>query len=192
MRIPFLKENKEEAFKKLFETYYAPFCLYAKQFVEDKDICEDLVSDVFASLWEHIDSFDIESEYVLGYIKICVKNSCLNYLKHQKYEWEYVEQLKAKSFIYETMPDCVYTLNELYRMLYEALKKLPKTHRHVFMKNFFQGKSQNEIAEELDISVRSVNRYKQKIIELLYKELKDYLPLIWLLFALHSIYVNLG
>lgn len=185
MKLSFSKQNKEHAFKQLYEEYYAPFCLYAKRFIDDKDIREDIVSDVFTSLWDKIDSesFDLQSNTALGYIKMCVKNSCLNYLKHQEYEWSYAEKIQGKAPVYETEPDSVYTLDELYRMLYEALEKLPENYRTVFMKSFYEGKTHVEIAEEMNLSVKSINRYKQKTMELLRNELKDYLPLILLLFA---------
>ena len=185
MKLTFSKQNKERSFKQLYEEYYAPFCLYAKRFIDDKDIREDIVSDVFTSLWDKMDSesYDLQSNTALGYIKMCVKNSCLNYLKHQEYEWSYAEIIQMKAPIYETEPDSVYTLDELYRMLYEALEKLPENYRAVFMKSFYEGKTHVEIAEEMNLSVKSINRYKQKTIELLRNELKDYLPLILLLLA---------
>ena len=165
MKISFSKQTKERAFKQLYEEYYAPFCLYAKRFVDDKETREDIVSDVFTSLWDKLDtdSFDLQSETALGYIKMCVKNSCLNFLKHQEYEWSYAETIQKKAPLYETESDSVYTLDELYRMLY---------------KSFFEGKTHAEIAEEMNLSVKSINRYKQKTMELLRNELKDYLPLL--------------
>ena len=161
MKISFSKQTKERAFKQLYEEYYAPFCLYAKRFVDDKETREDIVSDVFTSLWDKLDtdSFDLQSNTALAYIKMCVKNSCLNFLKHQEYEWSYAENIQKKAPVYETEPDSIYTLDELYRMLYET-----------------------EIAEEMNLSVKSINRYKQKTMELLRNELKEYMPLLLLLF----------
>ena len=184
MKISFSKQTKERAFKQLYEEYYAPFCLYAKRFVDDKETREDIVSDVFTSLWDKLDtdSFNLQSNTALAYIKMCVKNSCLNFLKHQEYEWSYAENIQKKAPVYETEPDSVYTLDELYRMLYETLDKLPENYRTVFMKSFFEGKTHVEIAEEMNLSVKSINRYKQKTMELLRNELKDYLPLLLLLF----------
>ena len=75
-----------------------------------------------------------------------------------------------------------YTLDELYRMLYETLNKLPENYRTVFIKSFFEGKTHTEIAEEMNLSVKSINRYKQKTMELLRNELKEYMPLLLLLF----------
>ena len=184
MKISFSRQTRERAFKQLYEEYYAPFCLYAKRFIDDLDTRQDIVSDVFASLWDKMDtdSFDLQSDTALGYIKMCVKNNCLNFLKHQEYEWSYAENIKKKAPVYETEPDSVYTLDELYKMLYETLDKLPENYRTVFMKSFFEGKTHVEIAEEMNLSVKSINRYKQKTMELLRNELKDYLPLLLLLF----------
>ena len=183
MKISFSTQTKDRTFKQLYEEYYAPFCLYAKRFIDDLDTRQDIVSDVFASLWDKMDtdSFDLQSDTALGYIKMCVKNSCLNFLKHQEYEWSYAENIQKKTPVYETEPDSVYTLDELYRMLYETLDKLPENYRTVFMKSFFEVKTHVEIAEEMNLSVKSINRYKQKTMELLRNELKDYLPLLLLL-----------
>ena len=183
MKISFSTQTKDRTFKQLYEEYYAPFCLYAKRFIDDLDTRQDIVSDVFASLWDKMDtdSFDLQSDTALGYIKMCVKNSCLNFLKHQEYEWSYAENIQKNTPVFETEPDSVYTLDELYRMLYETLDKLPENYRTVFMKSFFEGKTHVEIAEEMNLSVKSINRYKQKTMELLRNELKDYLPLLLLL-----------
>lgn len=186
MKIPFQKNLKEHAYKQLYETYYAPFCLYAKRYIKSKEIREDLVSDVFVSLWSKIDAFDIQSDTALAYIKTSVKNSCLNYLKHQEYEWNYAEAHQQKPPIYESEPDSMYTLEEMYKMLHDTLDQLPENYRTVFTKSFFEGATQAEIAKELNLSEKSISRYKQRTIELLQKELKDYLPLL----IIHHFFVS--
>ena len=77
------------------------------------------------------------------------------------------KQSRRKPPLYETESDSVYTLDELYRMLYDTLNKLPENYRTVFHKSFFEGKTHAEIAEEMNLSVKSINRYKQKTMELL-------------------------
>ncbi|WP_347394427.1 sigma-70 family RNA polymerase sigma factor, partial [Parabacteroides leei] len=74
--------------------------------------------------------------------------------------------------------DDFYTLTELQELLAKALNKLPEDYRRVFILNRFEDKSYGEIAESMDISTRTVERYKNKAIELLKKDLKDYLPLL--------------
>ena len=180
MKLSLNEQSKKQVFKQLYEEYYAPFCLYAKRFVDNKETREDIVSEVFASLWNNMDNFEIDPKTILGYLKMCVRSNCLNYLKHQEYEWNYAEVVKKKTPVYETEPDSVYTLDEMYRMLYGTLNKLPESYRIVFIESFFKGKTHTEIAEELNLSVKSVNRYKQKTLEFLRNELKEYMPLLLL------------
>lgn len=178
MKLYFSDKTKENAFQILFETYYSPFCLYAKRFIADTYIRQDIVSEVFATLWDKQNTLDLKSDTVIAYLKMCVRNSCLNYLKHQEYESSYAETVQQRVPLYEREADSVYTLNELYQMLHEALSKLPENYRLVFMKSFFDGMTHAEIAEELQLSVKSVNRYKQKTMELLREELKEFMPII--------------
>lgn len=178
--------SKKAAFQELYENYYAPFCLYAKRFIADQNLREDIVSEVFASFWQKWDEIDLRSETALAFIKMSVKNRCLNYIKHLHYEIDYAEVYKKKAPIYEQSPDTVYNLEELYELLYKSLDKLPENYRHVFTKHFFEGKTQVEIAEEMQLSTKSINRYKQKILEILQQDLKDYLPLLLIITSLSS------
>ena len=68
-------------------------------------------------------------------------------------------------------------------MLTDVLRQLPEQHRQVFIASYIEDKNNIEIAQELEISVKSVIRYKQKAIELLKKNLKNYLSFMLLLMA---------
>jgi RNA polymerase sigma-70 factor (ECF subfamily) len=185
--MPLLKDlDKKNRFRALYDTYYAPFCIYAKRFIDDKEDCEDIVSEVFTSLWEHIDLFDPQSPTALAYIKMCVKNSCLNYLKHRDHIWKYEEQCKAHEDEFILDPDQIYTRDELYARLNAAIQKLPDSYREVFVQKFFEDKTYTEIAEHLGISVKSVNRYKQRSIELLRAELSEEFGALLLLLSLFN------
>lgn len=76
----------------------------------------------------------------------------------------------------------VYILLMSYTECCMRQNKLPENYRTVFIKSFFEGKTHTEIAEEMNLSVKSINRYKQKTMELLRNELKEYMPLLLLLF----------
>ncbi len=167
------EQNKEQIFKRLFEEYYAPFCIYAKRYIDDPNIRQDIVSEAFASLWENINTFDIDNKTIIGYIKVCVKNRCINYLKHLNHQMDFAEQNLLQTPIYETDPDSIYTKEEMYKMLYDALEHLPSNYKKVFIESFFGNKTREEIAFEMNISIKTAGRYKQKALELLRKELKD-------------------
>lgn len=170
--------DRERKFKDLYQKYYAPFCLYAKRFINDAAEREDIVSETFAKLWDRTDSINLDSVALIAYIKLSVRNACLNHIRHRNYESGFCEAVQGVAPIYEQSPDTVYTIEELYKLLDETLELLPETHRKVFVKTYFDGMKQEEIARELDISVKSVGRYKRQTIEFLKAELKDFLPLL--------------
>lgn len=167
-------QDDEYAFRRLFESYYPALCLYAKRFIEEKQTREDIVQDVFFSVWENRKRIHIQTS-ARPYLVTCVRNHCLNFLRRKNMEsYDIVggENLPA----YAENGNDLYTLSELQQLLTDALAKLPETYRRVFELNRFEEKSYGEIAETLHLSTRTVERYKNKAIEILKKELKDYLP----------------
>jgi len=180
--------EKERAFRQLFNDYYAPFCLWSKRFIESREEREDIVSEVFAMLWEHWDKgdFDPRRDEAVGYIKMCVRNACLNRVKHLIVEGDYADAYQDAVSGYEPAGDDVYTVEALYKMLNDTLEQLPDSHRLVFLKSFYEGKTREEIAEELNVSAKSVGRYKKKVIELLRKHFKEYMTVALLLLYLSA------
>jgi RNA polymerase sigma-70 factor (ECF subfamily) len=176
-----MEHDKEKIFSELFKRYYVPFCLYAKRFIDDADLREDLVSEVFTALWDRIEHNEFQPDTVVGYLRVSVQNACLNQLKHSRYVQDYAEQLAGRAPLYEEIPDTLYTEEKLWELLLETLNKLPSEYRKAFIDSYYYGKTHAEIAAEMEVSVKSVNRYKQKAITLLREELKDWLPLIALL-----------
>lgn len=167
--------DDEKAFRRLFEYYYPALCLYAKRFIDEKETREDMVQDVFLSIWENRKQISVQVS-ARNYLLTCVRNHCLNFLR--KHTTESVEQLMQKNIpIYAQSNDDFYTLIELRELLAKSISKLPDDYRRVFELNRFEGKSYGEIAESMDISIRTVERYKNKAIDILKKDLKDYLPL---------------
>ncbi len=173
--------KKEKEIELLFQKYYAPFCLFAKRYIEDIDTCKNIVSEVFTGLWEKKGELDFESETIVAYIKTSVKNAVFNHFRHLEHERKYEQLQLERPTQYSTSPETIYTLDELYKLLYDKLEELPKEYKDVFILSFFEGKSQIEIAEMMKLSDKTIYRYKKRTLELLQKELKDYLPLLILL-----------
>lgn len=168
--------DDKEAYRALFDLFYPGLCLYAKRYVDERAVAEDLVQDVFVTLWENRKKIKIESS-VRNYLVVSVKNQSLNYLKREGYKHNYIETCLSNS----TDPSDYnefYLLTELQKLLDEALAKLPETYRLIFEMSRLDSKSNTEIAETLNIPLRTVERYKAKAIDILKKDLKDYLPLL--------------
>ena len=168
-------EDNKLSFQRLFELYYPALCIYTKRFISDRETREDIVQEVFSSIWENRKRIVIRTS-ARNYLITATKNHSLNYL--QRNHEEYVDQFSQEQIpIYAESGEELYTWEELQTLLREALAKLPENYRYVFEKNRFENKSYGEIAEDMQISIRTVERYKNKAIEILKTELKDYLPL---------------
>lgn len=174
-------------FNNLFKQYYGPFCLYANRFLKDVDLSKDVVSEVFTMYWLDQDRLNIKPEKALAYIKTAIKHKAFNHLKHKNIEWSHIEYVLSQPTNYAESPDRIYNLEELYRLLEEALDALPNEYKAVFIRSVIEKESHEEIAERLQISLRSVNRYKQKVLAHLRLELKDYLPISVIAFILNEL-----
>ncbi|MDR1936986.1 MAG: RNA polymerase sigma-70 factor, partial [Tannerellaceae bacterium] len=173
--------DDSHAFRLLFERFYAPLCLYAKRYIDDRPTREDIVQDVFSTVWEKR-KYILPNTSARNYLISCVKNNSLNYLRKEGYLQEYQDRVKADIPLYTEDRDELYNLQELQDLLARTLEKLPEAYRLAFWLSRFEDKSTAEIAEMMNVSVRTVERYRQRATEILRNELKDYLPFLLLYF----------
>lgn len=166
----------EKAFKTLFSLYYPPLCIYAKRYIDSKAAREDIVQDVFAVLWEDRKKLSITGS-IRFYLVAAVRNHCLNYLRREGLQRNYREAAIDSNLSGRQDMDDIYLLTELYELLDKALAKLPDTYRLVFEMHRMEGRNYEEIAETLNISVRTAKRYKSQVMDILRNDLKDYLPI---------------
>jgi RNA polymerase sigma-70 factor (ECF subfamily) len=179
--------DDQDAFRSLFNCFYASLCLYAKRYVDDRSVREDIVQDVFSTVWERR-KFIMPNTPVKSYLMSCVKNNSLNYLRRKGYFEEYQNNTLASIPLYAQGQDELYNLKELQELLAKTLEKLPEPYRLAFVMSRFEDKSSSEIAEIMNVSVRTVERYRARATEILKGELKDYLPLLLLLYLLSHVY----
>ena len=78
-----------EEFDKIYSKYYSQLFYYAYGFVEDSETCRDIVSDVFGQAWENIER--LERATIGSYLYSCVRNKCIDYLRHDQAARQYVE-----------------------------------------------------------------------------------------------------
>jgi len=168
--------DDRQAFRSLFEYYYAPLCIYAKRFIEDKSAREDVVQDVFFSVWEKRKSITINTS-AKNYLITSVKNNCLNFIRKQDYRQEFLDNFIENPPAYSENINEIYNLNELQDLLAQTLEKLPEEYRLAFIMSRMEDKSPAEVAEAMGVSIRTTERYRKRAIEILKQELKDYLPL---------------
>ena len=168
----------EKAFDALFREWYAPLVRYAFTFTDgDQDEAEELVQETFAKFWAQRESFDFHHS-VKAYLYRMVHNLALNRLRAQKTQARYItHQSRQMAQEYEAPKDDP----ELQHRFREVLKALPAQCRSVFELSRFEELKYREIAEQLGISIKTVETHMGKALRIMRQELAEYLTLILLL-----------
>lgn len=169
-----LKEGNEQAFKVLFEKYYASMCHYACQFLKDSDMAEETVQELFVRLWEKRSTLSIDTS-VSNYLFRSVHNHCLNQLQHQKIRQQYTSHVKESSK-QEVDWQPFYMEVELMERIEKCISQLPEKRQEIFRLSREQGLKYKEIAEKLSISVKTVEAQMGLALKYLRDELKELSP----------------
>ncbi|GGH15561.1 RNA polymerase sigma-70 factor [Sphingobacterium alkalisoli] len=172
--------NKRKRFEELFLTYYSPLVEYAYQYVNEDD-AQELVQDLMMHMWEEYERLIITTS-LKSYLFVSVKNRCLNAIRNQKYR----QRVRAKLYDYLSEnqlddPD-FYMVNELGEKIDRAIRELPPNYRTTFEMSRLEGMSNAQIAEALEISIKTVEYRISQSLKILRIKLKDYLPVLSFLF----------
>ncbi|MES2701076.1 MAG: RNA polymerase sigma-70 factor [Bacteroidota bacterium] len=162
-------------FESVFKAHFKNLHAYACSILRDEATAEEMVQQVFYRLWERREEIDVR-ESVTGYLYRAVHNDCLNYLKHAGVKAAYrTHALHTGSEEHGT--DHL-ALKELQQRIDTAMNELPEQCRAVFQMSRFEDLKYREIADKLDISVKTVETHMGKALRYLRTKLSDYLPLI--------------
>ena len=171
-----VKTGNKPAFEKLFREYYSHLCAYANTYVKDLDAAQDLVQEFLFHIWEI--KADLPSDVpVKAYLFRSVQNRCLNALKHKQVKGKYQEYafFEGKDSFYEESGN---ENEELHDKIRQTIDKLPPERKKVFIMHRYDELKYREIAEKLNISIKTVENQIGKALVFLRDELKEYLPLI--------------
>ncbi|MDL2255106.1 RNA polymerase sigma-70 factor [Parabacteroides sp. OttesenSCG-928-K15] len=175
-----LKQGDREAFTLLFRRYYKDLVLFGGTFLPDKVACEDIVQSLFLKLWNDRKSLYIEKS-LKSFLLRSVRNSCLDEIRHRHVVQEHENYVTKYALLYEVDTEEYLLYSDLYGQLQQALDKMPREYKEAFEMNRIEGLKYHEIANELQVSQRTVEVRISKAIQFLKKELKDFLPLLLLL-----------
>ena len=153
-------------------------CAYANLFLNDRDAAEDMVQEVFFNLWKNRAAVTFDRS-VKSYLFRAVRNRCLNLIEHIRIREGYKIYNQAnrthseQQFIDESV------VSELEQKIRNTIDQLPVERRKIFMMSRFEGLKYREIADELGISVKTVENQMSHALAFLRDHLKEYLTLIW-------------
>lgn len=167
-----IEHGNEEAFKILFQNYYASLCYFANQYVKEDHAAEEIVQEVFLKIWEKRKIIKIETS-VKQYLYKSVRNSSLNFIQHNKVKNQYAMDI-IENFKQEIDPTKYYLEVGLAEKIEESINSLPEKRKEIFRLCKEDGLKYKEIAEKLKISVKTVEAQMGLALKSLREKLKDY------------------
>jgi len=185
-----LKEGNSQAYEELFKQTYPRLLGYCSLFIHDQPQANDLVQECFVRLWEKRTTISA-SQSVESLLFVMLRNRCLNFLRDQKLH----SSEKSIDLIGENDLQHLYQLDfagkeekTLEENLIDAIRasvdNLPEKRKLVFTKAKIEGKKNKEVAEELSISVKAVEKHLALAKEQIRKEMLVKFPLLSVLIAM--------
>ena len=168
IREPGFSINRKDIFERLFSDYYGILVCYAQKYTKREDIAEDIVQDVFASLWEENLIFPSQANF-RSFLYISIRNAAFDYLRHQNVESRYIEEaLTANRFL----SDDSFQKEEVFRLLFKQIDLLPERCREIFLLHL-EGYDNDAIAKKLSLSIETVKTQKKRAMKTLRNNLKE-------------------
>ncbi len=182
-----LRTDDELAFKVIFNKYYPRLYYFIREFIPMEDIVENIVQDTFYTLWNK--RLELTDNTNFGsYLFTVAKNNSIYRLRDEKYRKSLFAdavdaiELDTNLGLLATIDSSTCTFDEIERIIQQTLDELPPQCRKVFMMSRFDEKKNREIADELNISVKVVEKHITKGLKIFKSALKDYLPFVTYLF----------
>ncbi len=175
-----LEENGELAIERIFKQYFAEMALAAHRLLQDESMAKDIVQDVFFKFWTNRDQLNIQSS-LKGYLKRSCVNAALDYLRKKK-NFRKVESDDILVQSPSSMRNAAQNLEteELQAKVNRAIDSLHPKCRTVFILSRKEELTYREIAERLDISVKTVESHMGTALKKLRVLLKPHLSVLFL------------
>lgn len=163
-----LEKGSEQWFKEVFDANYEYIRNYLYYLSGDSGLSEDLTQDVFLQLWDKREK--VKDETVRALLFAIARNAFLKSYRRKKYD------LKFKSTWFDTAesqsPDHILEMKELDEKLQKTISGLPEKCRVVYLMNRIDNLTYGQIAENLQVSVKSVEKQMSKALSVLRTELE--------------------
>jgi RNA polymerase sigma-70 factor, ECF subfamily len=168
-----LKADDESVLQEIFQANYLKICTSINRMIKDHAVVEDLAQEVFVRFWQKRHQIEINSS-VEAYLRRMAVNEALAYLRSKKVFHEEIDehahQLKGSG---ET--DSKVMHHEMEQNIREAIDELPPKCKEVFQLSRFEEMSYQEIADQMGISIKTVENQMGKALKMLRSSLSQYL-----------------
>ena len=177
-----LKNDDEKSFELLFKKYYASLCRFAFSFTKNRDDSEEVVQEVFVNIWNNRQKINIKTSFK-SYLFTSVRNYSLNYLnKAAKQRTENIEDVNYYATTEDTDDEESRSSINMEQKIHEAIESLPEKCKEIFSLSKLKNMKNKEVAEHLNISIKTVENQMTIALKKLREDLGPYLQHLTLLF----------
>lgn len=172
-----LRQGKAEAYNYLFSEYYDWLCNYIFSLCEDRSLAEDIVQDTMTKLWEGRKKIHITSSLKNYIFKSC-HNQFLQHIRKQKIQFDSLDQMRWDVIAEKTLEheNYDYKINKLNKLI----NQLPPRCKEIFVKNKLENKKYREIAIDMNISIKTVEKQMSKALLFLRKNACSFIFIMYL------------
>lgn len=172
-----MKAPPNQEFEVLFREYFRPLTIFAKQYVKTLEVAEDIVQELFLYLYEK-DEFRKHDNSDGRFLYRLVRYRCLNHLEFQNVRTRKIPDMMANPASNPHDPLEWVERIELEHKYLQSLEALSPKCREVFEMSRMEGWKNQEIAEKLKLSKRTVETHISQALKILRKKLIEYLRVI--------------
>jgi RNA polymerase sigma-70 factor (ECF subfamily) len=172
-----LREGNRQVYKEIFDSYYVPLCHYCMQRIYSQEDAEEIVQDIFVKLWVKRAELSIIIS-LRAYLYRTALNRIINYGEHLKVRKTHQENLLSSEIGY-SQDGSLFAQKEIQLLAAQAVSSMPEKRKQVYELSRTEGLKYTEIADRLNVSVKTVEAHLTKALEHMRLHLRDYLTTVF-------------
>jgi RNA polymerase sigma-70 factor, ECF subfamily len=172
-----LKNGNKKIFEEIYKAYYSPLVFYCHRYVGDMEEAREIVQGLFFKIWLKRKDLKINCS-IKSYLYTSVQNYALNHLQKKKIKQKYIIRKVNVPLQQNENGQNRLEEEELKVLIRSAILKLPNKRREIFELSRFENLKYSQIAEQMRISVKTVETQMSKSLSFLRKALSEYMPVL--------------
>ena len=160
----------------MFTDFYPVLASYCIKYVKDEETARDIIQDIFLNVMKNSSKIDF-SRPLHSYLLNQAHHHCIDYLRRLKVEKKYLQQIAMELSEVDMQYDHLFeqlAADALQERIDQVVEQFAPQCRDIFCKSRYEGMSHQEIAQDLNISVRTVETQIYRALKILKKALSDY------------------
>ncbi|QIH34655.1 sigma-70 family RNA polymerase sigma factor [Sphingobacterium sp. DR205] len=166
-------EDNKAAFSELYNRYWEPLINLAGKRTSSLSMAEEIVQDVFVDFYLRRKEIQVKHS-LAAYLKTAIKFQVFKTYRAQKIQDKYIETVSYSGYTAPIQPDNILEAKQIHAEIFQITEKMPATCKEVFLLSRFEKRSNQDIADQLNISVAMVRKHITKSMNIMRSEIKEH------------------